>query len=158
MDKEIPDNIIERLIECGRNAPSSLDCQPWHFIIVKGKVLKGKLAKIKGEENEEAILAAYVLIVVCVDKKKSPSRFVEDGITATENILLAAHDLGLGAVYITGFKPSKPEIEEEIKKILKLPENIIPITILPVGYPDSSEKLEKKELCRSDDVIHLERG
>lgn len=156
LDKEISEDVLKKLIECAIDAPSSQDCQPWHFVIVKNKESKIKLAKLKEEDNQEHILTAPISIVVCVDKDKSPSRWIEDGITATENILLATHDLGLGAVYVTGFKSSKPKIAEEIRKILHLPKNIIPVTILPVGYPDPSEKLEKKELKKMEEIIHYD--
>ena len=157
MKKEVPGNILKKLIDCAINAPSSQNCQPWHFIIVKDKQSKIKLAKLKEEDNQQHILTAPCSIVVCVDIDKSPTRWIEDGVTATENILLAAHDLGLGAVYVTGFKSSKPEVANAIRDILILPKNIIPVTILPIGYPSPSEKLEKKELLNIDSVIHYDR-
>jgi len=156
-DKEVYDEIITTLIDCAVNAPSSMDCQPWHFIIVKNKESKLKLARLKEEGNQQHILTAPISIVVCVDINKSPGRWIEDGVTATENILLGAHDIGLGSVYVTGFKASKPEVAEEIRSILNLPENIMPITILPIGYPDDSEKLEKKELVDVNKIIHHEK-
>ncbi len=156
-DKEVPDEIITTLIDCAVNAPSSIDCQPWHFVIVKNRESKLKLARLKEEGNQQHILTAPISIVVCVDINKSPGRWIEDGVTATENILLGAHDIGLGAVYVTGFKSSKPEVAEDIRSILNLPENIMPITILPIGYPDDSEKLEKKELIDVNNIIHHEK-
>jgi len=73
------------------------------------------------------------------------------------SILLTAHDLGLGAVYVTGFNNLKPEITEAIKKVLHLPENIIPIALIPIGYPDPSEVLEKKELKSIYEILHHEK-
>ena len=157
LDKEIPKESINSIIECAISAPSSMDCQPWHFVIIENKKIKNKLAKLKTEDNQQHILTAPISIIVCVDIKKSSKRYIEDGITATENILLATHNLGLGSVYITGFNPSKKEVEEEIKNILSLPENIIPITILPIGYPNPSEKLEDKKLIDSEKVIHYDK-
>jgi len=155
-DKEVPEDILRKIIEAGINAPSSMDCQPWHFIIVKEKEIKEKLAGLKDENNQQHILTAPISIVVCVDTEKSSSRWIEDGVTATENILLAAHDLCLGAVYVTGFKLSKPEVAEKIRKILNIPEKIMPITILPIGYPDPSEKLDKKEIVEFKKVVHYD--
>ena len=116
LGKEVPERAILKIIECGVNAPSSQDCQPWHFVVVKNAESRKRLAELKDEGNQDHILTSPVSIVVCVDKDKSPTRWIEDGVAATENILLAAHDLGLGAVYVTGFKASKPEIEEQIRK------------------------------------------
>ena len=156
LDKEVPEDILNKILECAITAPSSIDCQPWHFIIIKDKDKKEKLAESKEEDNRQHILTAPISIVVCVDTKKSPSRYIEDGVCATENILFAVHDLGLGSVYVTGCKPSKPEIAEKIRKILSLPEKIMPITILPIGYPNPSEKLDDKFLLNLKNVVHYE--
>lgn len=157
LDKEVEKDKINKLIEAGIQAPSSVDCQPWHFIIIKDKEIKKELANTKEEDNREHILTAPISIVVCVDKEKSPSRYIEDGVTATENILLAAHDLDLGSVYVTGSKSSKPERAEKIRELLHMPKNIEPITILPVGYPDPSEKIKNKELRDINKIIHLNK-
>lgn len=156
-DEEISEELIQKLIKCAISAPSSMDCQPWHFIIVKNKEIKKKLAELKEEDNQQHILTSPASVIVCVDTEKSSNRWIEDGVTATENLLLGAHDLELGAVYITGFSPTKPEITKEIKSILNLPENIMPITIIPIGYPNLEEKLEKKELIKLNEVIHKEK-
>lgn len=154
LSKEISEDVIKELIASAIHAPSSVNCQPWHFVIVKNQETKNKLAKLKDKDNQEHILTAPISIIVCVDTDKSSSRWVEDGVAATQNILLAAHDLGLGSVYVTGSKPSKPEVAEKVRSILNLPENIMPVTILPVGYHDPSGVLEEKELVKIEDIIH----
>ncbi len=154
LDKVVSPDLINKLIDAARNAPSSMDSQPWEFIIVKSKELKQKIASLKDEDNRQHILTAPVVIVVCSDTNKSPTRYIEDAVAAAENILLMAHDLGLGGVYVTGFKPSKPEIAESIQSTLNIPKNIQPIIILPIGYPDTSEKIEDKELRETKELIH----
>ncbi len=155
LDKEVSDEIINKLIDSARHAPSSRDSQPWEFVIVKNGEVKQKLAKLKGKENEECILGAKATIVVCVDKKKSEIRWVEDGVCVTMNILLEAHNLGLGAVYVTGYSSTEPEITTKIQKVLKLPENIMPVVLIPLGYPDSSEEIEEKELRQINEITHF---
>ncbi len=155
--EEVSEEIIKELIECAINAPSSMDCQPWHFIIVRDEETKKKLAVLKEENNKEHISTSSILVIVCVDTEKSSSRWIEDGITATENLLLATHALGLGAVYVTGFSLTKPEVAKEIREILNLPENITPVTIIPIGYPNSEEKLEEKHLRKLNEVIHYDK-
>jgi nitroreductase len=157
LDKEVSDENIRKIIDSTRYAPSSRNSQPWEFVIIRDKEIKRKLAELKGKENEECILGAKVIIAVCVDNKKSETRWVEDGACAAMNILLTAHDMGLGAVYVTGYTNSKPEVTEGIKKILGLPENIMPVVLIPVGYADPSEELEKKELKNIDEIIHCEK-
>ena len=157
LEKVIPEEIINQIIECAISAPSSMNCQPWHFVIVKDKQRKEKLAKLKTEDNQQHIMTAPVVIIICVDIEKSPSRYIEDGVTATQNILLAVHDLGLGSVYVTGYNPSDPSVAQEVRNILSIPENIMPITILPIGYIDPSEKLDEKNLADLNNVIHVDK-
>lgn len=152
--EKIPDDTIKGLIECAISAPSSMDCQPWHFIIVNDKDKRQKLAGLKSEDNQEHILTAPITILVCVDTEKSSSRYIEDGVTATQNILLAAHDQGFGSVYVTGCKETNPAVAQNIRQILKLPKNILPVTMLPIGYPDPEEKLDEKKLLDLDSVVH----
>lgn len=157
LDREISDEKINQILECGIVAPSSMDCQPWHFIIARDKEKKEKLAKLKSEGNQQHILTAPITLIVCVDTEKSPSRYIEDGVTATQNILLAIHELGLGSVYVTGCNPSKEEIADEVREILLIPKNIVPVTILPVGYVDSSEQLGEKKLVNLNDIVHHDK-
>ena len=154
LDKKISEEKINQILKCAITAPSSIDCQPWHFVIVREDILKQDIANLRDEDNQQQFLSAPVLIVVCVDTEKSPSRYIDDGITATQNILLAAHNLGLGSVYMCGSKPSDPKVAGEIRNILNIPKTIMPITILPIGYPNPSEKLDDKNLINLDSIIH----
>jgi len=157
LNKDVEDEKINQILECAIMAPSSMDCQPWHFIVVKDESLRKQIADMKDDDNKQQFLTAPVLIVVCVDSEKSPSRSVDDGVTATQNILLAAHDLGLGSVYMCGSKPSKPEVADDVRKILDIPASFTPITILPIGYPDESEILVDKNLINLDSVKHHDK-
>ena len=154
IDKPVDDDDITTIIKAAICAPSSRDCQPWHFIVVNDKQQQKALADLKSEENQEHILTAPVSIVVCVDKEKSPHSWAEDGVCATMNILLAAHDLGLGSVYVSGFSRTDEKVIQSVQQVLKLPEYILPITILPIGYYDKNEKLEKKEILDINKVTH----
>ena len=152
--KEVPEELIKKIINAGANAPSSEDCQPWHFVVAKDNAKKEFLGELKGEGNKNHILTAAVCIIVCVDTEKSPTRWIEDGVAAAENMLLAAHELGLGSVYVTGFKKEKPEIENQIREKFGIPGNIVPIAILPVGYPDPSEEMHAKKVVDAEKVTH----
>ncbi len=157
LDKDVSDEIIKRLIDSARHAPSSMDSQPWEFVIIKDNEIKKGLTSFKEKENEEYILGAKIIIAVCVDKEKSETRWIEDGVCAVMNILLEAHNLGLGAVYVTGYNNRHPEITKGIQELLKLPENIMPVALIPLGYSDSSEELEKKELREVNEMIHFDK-
>lgn len=155
MKKDMSDEIIRKLINATRYTPSSRDSQPWEFIIIKNGDIKEKLAKIKGKENEEILLKAPVIIAICVDTNKSPSRWIEDGACAAMNMLLVAHNLGLGAVYVTGYSQTTPEITPKLQGILGLPEHMMPVCLIAVGYPD--EIPEPKELRKLKEIIHYEK-
>lgn len=157
LDKPISDKLIAEILTSATHAPSSQNSQPWHFIIVKDKLTKSKLAELKDPNNQGHILTASVIMVVGVDTIKSPSRWIEDGVTVALSILLTAHDLGLGAVYVTGFKLTEPEIAEKIRAILKLPNNITPINLIPLGYKDPTEELMVKELVDLKEIVHYEQ-
>jgi len=154
-DKNIPDKIIRELIDATRHTPSSRDSQPWEFIIIKSDETKRQLAEIKGKENEEILLKAPVIIAICVDTNKSSSRWAEDGACAAMNMLLMTHYLGLGAVYVTGYSQTAPEITPKLQDILSLPKNVMPVCLIAVGYPD--EIPEPKKLRDLKELIHHEK-
>ena len=153
LDKDVPQELIEKIIETGKYAPSSENSQPWHFFLIKDENLKEKFAAINYKENEDAILSCDFILVVCVDKEKSPTRFVEDGVLASQNMALAIHDLGLGCVYLSGYKLDDPKKEKNIQQLFDIPGQFMPICLLLVGFPDPDEKLEPKTLRDNKDLI-----
>ena len=153
----VTDGLIKQIIEAGIKAPSSRNSQPWHFVVIRDSDIQFALARLKSEGNQEHILSAPVTIIVCVDTKKSPNSFVEDGVCAVENMLIAIHELGLGTVYVSAASKTDAEVTNEIRNILGVPKTVVPLVILPVGYPDTSEKLEEKKLLNIDKVMHTDR-
>ncbi len=155
--KDVPDDLITRLIDAAIHAPSSHNSQPWHFIIIRDKSVKQKIAESRPEGNRwEA--DAPVLISVCVDLDHSPVRWMEDGSAATQNILLAAHDLGLGAVWFSGargYEVQASETEIAIRTDLELPPNVRPVSNIAVGYPNETPR--PKKLVDIQSTIHHEK-
>jgi len=165
LNKKVSDEIIAKIIDSARYAPfggpPKKKCQLWEFIVIRDAVIKEKLAL--GYEDRQFIKEAPVLIAVCADRTKDPD-YKDWDITASlaiENMLLTIHDLGFGACYVTTFShDDRTKHKEERKKliqILNLPENIELIALISVGYPDSSEKIEEKELRDIDEMIHHEK-
>jgi nitroreductase len=161
-DGSIPDSEIEQLVDLARRAPSSMNGQPWHFLIVKNHKTKKALAGIKNKfcpREKQAYQADFLekapaVIVVCVDKAKSFGREVENGVLASSHILLGAHSRGLGSVYMSAYMTAEPQLSLKIKKELSIPEGIEPISILPLGYPNESP--QPKELCSLREIMHFE--
>lgn len=137
-NKTVEKEKIEKLLRAGMAAPTAMNKQPWHFVVVTDK---GQLQKLS-EANPYAAMAAKapLAIVVCGDMNKAAEGnarefWIQDCSAATENILLAATGMGLGAVW-TGTYPSKKRCAD-VAKVLGLPESLIPLNTIVIGYPDA---------------------
>ena len=145
-NQDIADSIIEEILDLARHAPSSMNGQPWRFTVVRKDETKRKLAEIKNKYcpvekrmyRADFIQNASAVIIVCVDKAKSYDRGIENGVLASANILLAAYNKGLGSVYMSAYKADEPEVSREVREVLGIPEQIDPISIIPLGYPDET--------------------
>ncbi len=128
--------IIEKLLEAARWAPSAGNLQPWFFYVVTKQKDKEMLAQ--AALNQRFVAQAPVCIVVCAEPERSArvygnrGRYLycyQDTAAAAQNILLAAAGFGLGACWVGAFK------EDEVKRCLAMPEGRVPVAIIPVGRP-----------------------
>jgi nitroreductase len=152
--KEVPEEIINDILECGMKAPSSCNTQPWAFIVVKDKDKINALSKIS--DYSSFVADAPLCIVVCLTPEKltfTPNKY-HSVACAIENMLLAihAHSLGSCWTFIKDFDDT--EVEEKAKTILNIPKDVEAICMLPIGYPD--EQPVKKDLKDSGELIHYE--
>ena len=124
----VSDADIRDLLEAAMNAPSAVNEQAWQFVVLSGTVLEDYL-KI----NANTPKGAPVAILVCQDlaAEKAKGYSVQDCAAATQNILLAAHARGLGAVWTTVF----PQNADAVRKLLGIPEDVVPFSCIPVGRP-----------------------
>lgn len=137
-DLEISDDIVKKILKAGILAPSEGNIQPWHFIVVKNKEIRGKLREAKQSGHNDFVNTG-ILLIICIDLNIAKSRFGERGIelfskqstaAACENIFLAATEEGLGACWIGAFE------EEKVKEILSLDKNLRPVILMTIGYSD----------------------
>lgn len=137
-DQPVEQEKVDIMLKAAMAAPTAVNLQPWHFIVITDKQTIGLLS---GQQPTNAPL----LIAVCGDtdktsmpdgKGKLPDFWVEDVSAATQNLLLAAHALGLGAVW-TGAYPAMDRVAD-IANVLNCPQNIIPLAVVRIGYPDES--------------------
>jgi len=147
LDKPIPKDLLEQLIDCGRRAPSARAVEPWEFIIITDKQVLGKLAGIA--PNGKFIKDASVCIVIVCKETKY---YLEDGCAATENILLMAADIGLGGCWIAG---DKKDYADEVLSMLGVPGGIKLVSIISLGWP--KEKVDQHKNRSLEEVIHWER-
>ncbi len=143
----IPKETLLKIVDVARYAPSARNSQPWEFIIITDKDTIKKLSKTRGLASKP-LEGATAAIAVITDPSISPNTHMIDGACATMYILLAAHALGLGAVWINALDHS------EMKRILKIPENKFLLCIIALGYPD--EKPEPKPRKPLEKLVHNE--
>jgi nitroreductase len=137
-DIEVSNEIVEELLKAAMAAPSAGNEQPWEFIVLRDKEVMRKITEV--HPYSKMLLNTDVAIVVCgdEDKEKYKGYWVQDCSAATENILIAAEYKGLGAVWL-GVYPTEERVNA-VKEILNLPSSVIPLSIIPVGYPDEERK------------------
>jgi len=127
---------IRACLEAARWAPSASNRQPWHFIVVRNKEKREALAET--HPHGRFMTESPVVIVVLGDPQKHPKYFRSDPGLATQNFLLAAHAQGLGTCWMGVIDAP---FEEEMKRLLGIPESLRIICTISVGYP--AEKPEK---------------
>jgi nitroreductase len=149
---EVEDEKLRKVLEAARLSPSASNRQDWKFIVVKDMETRKKLAK--AAFGQSFIGEAPVVIVACGTEPKTvmacgqPTYTVDVSI-ACAFMILQASELGLGTCWIGAFK------EDEVKKILKIPEPIRVVTLIPLGYPDEdSSQRSRKDL---DEIICFEK-
>lgn len=132
----IPDELLMSLLKAAMYAPSARNTQAWNFIVVRNKSRLMALAEI--HPYAKMLQSADSAILVCGNLAKEPEvpYLLQNCSAATQNILLAAHDSGLGSVWL-GIQPREDRILE-MGRFFKLPESLVPISLVALGFPDES--------------------
>ena len=146
--KPIDKALLEKLVDAGRRAPTARRVEPWEFIVVTNKDYLRKLSELVSPNGSFVKDAASCIIIYCKDTKY----YLEDGCAATENILLMAADLELGACWIAGDK--KP-YTAAVAELFGVSNNLKLISLISLGWP-------KQELIQSrnrplKEVLHWEK-
>ncbi len=146
---------VEMLIDAARHAPSAGNLQPWEFVIVRDPQIKQKLSV--AALNQTFIKKASVVIVVCANQPRSGQRYesrginlycIQDTAAATQNMLLAAYAMRLGACWVGAFR------EEMVRKALSTPSHVRPVAIIPVGYPSVTPTQRRRRPI--SEIVHRE--
>jgi len=152
-DRPVQAEDLEKILRAGMAAPSAVNQQLWEFIVINRQDVLRKL----GEELPYAkmLIHAHAAIVVCgnlnktFDHNPQSTYWIMDCSAATENILLAVEALGLGAVW-TAVYPDVRRVES-VRRILNLPQTVIPLNVIPIGYPERDEQPKDKW---NKDAVH----
>ena len=143
--KPVPDDVILRIVEAGRLAPSSKNSQPWHYIIVKDRANLVKLSTLTPTGSH----IAHAAMAIAVVTDPAYKLHAVDGGRAVQNMVLVAWEDGVGSCWVSNFS-------EEAKDLLKIPRHLNLLTIVSFGYPVESTTRRKKIRKQLTEVASLE--
>jgi nitroreductase len=144
-EQSVSREALEALVRAGMSAPSAVNRQPWVFIAIDDRQILDALGSRL--PYARMLLKTNAAIVVCGDMKNAMDEWqqefwIQDCSAATENILIAAEAMGLGSVW-TAVYPAKDRIDI-VRRSLNLPDHIIPLNVLPIGFPENVDKPKDK--------------
>lgn len=152
LDQPVPEELIQKLLAATMQAPSACNQQPWQFVVIDDRAILAKIPPIM--PNAAMVANAPLAILVCGDLhmrvEKSEGYWVLDCAAAIENMLLAAHALGLGAVWC-GVYPREKRMEG-LRQLVGLPKNVIAHSLVVLGY--GAEKVPAEDRYRAERVHH----
>lgn len=151
LDKPVEEEKIQAILEAVRMSPSWANLQCWRFVVVKDRETREKISELsyvetfftplgyKMNPSKKGLAEAPVVFVGCVDPEQSgviwgQHYYMTDLGIAAENLMLAAHGLGLGTVFVGVFD------EVKVRELLFIPASIRVVGIFPVGYPKDERK------------------
>jgi nitroreductase len=133
----VSEDLLHRLLRAAMVAHSAGDERPWQFVIIREQLIRDLITHVHPFAPMAA--AAPVSILICADKTMCRERcfWVQDCAAATENILIEAQYLGLGAAWLSVY-PVKGWMEG-FRRLLEIPDNIIPFSLVTMGHPDEQK-------------------
>ena len=148
-DKPISKEILEKIIDAARFAPTARGVEPWEFIAITESATLKKIGEI-AENGRFVSNAGACIAVFCGDTKY----YLEDGSAATENILLAAAALGIASCWVAGDK--KPYCGQ-INNLLGVPDSFKLVSMISLGFPESEKVFKVTRKRNLKDVLHWEK-
>ena len=149
-DEPVDEADVTTLLKAAMAAPSASNRKPWQFVVVTGRETLDNLAEI--HPHGKMLFDATLCVAVCGDLTEMERFWVQDCSAATENLLLAATALGLGAVWL-GVYPRDKRVAA-VRQVLELPETITPLNLISIGHPAE----EKEPRTQYDETrVHRER-
>ena len=150
--KPVPDVLIQKLLAATMQAPSACNQQPWQFVVIDDRAILTQIPPFM--PNAAMVVNAPLAILVCGDLylhvEKSEGYWVVDCAAAVQNMLLAAHALGLGAVWC-GVYPREPRMDA-LRQLVGLPKNVIAHSLVVLGY--AAEQVPAEDRYRPERVHH----
>ncbi|MBI5741383.1 MAG: nitroreductase family protein [Nitrospirae bacterium] len=146
--RTVSEKAVREILSAGMSAPSAGNEEPRHFFVITDRTLMDRVADI--HPRTSIVREAPVAVIVCADliRDKFNGFWIQDCAAATQNILLASHAKGLAALWI-GIYPDEGFVEKT-QKLLGLPVDTLPVSLVPIGYP--AQKLRSLKRYREDRV------
>jgi len=154
-ERNVPKEIVTKLLQAACQAPSAGNLQPWRFLVATDVELKEKLAE--AALGQRFLSQAPVVVVVCIDLEVASRGYrargtglygIQDTAAATQNLLLAAYAEGLGSCWVGAFD------EQSAADVLSLSSHLRPVAMVPVGYPDHErQKPAKREVSEVTEFL-----
>jgi len=141
----VPDEKLQMLVRAGMAAPTAVDKRPWEFVVVTDRAVLKQLADALPYAKMADRAAAAIIVGGDVRKQwggMESDYWIMDCSAATQNILLAAESMGLGAVW-TAVYPEDSRVRA-VRQILGIPPHVVPLNLIPVGVPAGREKAKDK--------------
>jgi nitroreductase len=131
----VPDELLDKVLQAAMAAPSTGNQQPWQFMVTRKRELLDVIPEF--HPYSEMVRQAPVAVLVCCDMTlvRFKNFWLQDCCAAVENLLLAAHGLGLGAAWTAAY-PEKSRMDG-FRDLFHLPEEIVPLALIPIGFPES---------------------
>jgi len=153
LDRDIEEDKLQRILEAVRLAPSAKNLQEWRFVVVRDRHKREQLAQ--AAYNQTFVGEAPVVIACCAETDKYVMRcglecYPIDVAIAVDHLTLAAVSEGLGTCWIGSFEG------EKVKQILGIPQEIIVVAMLPLGYPLDTA-IKQKSRLKLEEIVHYER-
>ncbi len=148
----VDDEMVERLLRAAMAAPSAGNQQPWQFVVVRDRETRRAITGV--HPYARMLPSAPVAVLVCGDPTacRWPQLWEQDCAAATENLLIEAEHLGLGAVWL-GVHPLRERVEG-VRALLGIPESVVPFAIVPFGWPaETKAPSDRFDAAR----VHVER-
>lgn len=139
-DKKISNDDIKKMLEAAMTAPSAMNLQSWQFLIADERENIDSI--VKAVPHAEMLKSAQAAVIVCADEAVETNLIynIQNTAAAIQNMLLAAHALGLGACWIAVYPIE--EVVKNVKELFNLPKNILPVAVISLGYPGEDLKGE----------------
>lgn len=146
-DQQVPEEMVETMLRAAMAAPSAMNIQPWEFVVLNEReeldalADKLKYARMLKEAPLAIVVCANTIMVDREGNRRVNPFWQQDASAATENLLLAAEALGLGAVWTAA---SEGERAIAVREALNMPEDVMPLCVVPVGFPAVDEQPKDK--------------